>query len=75
MNPINRELREYRNMIEHYTRILKEDQWIKIGELEDDGRPKLSNDDISKIKLKIESLEEQRNHLLKQEKDYAEIVY
>lgn len=75
MNPINRELREYRNMIEHYTRILKEDQWIKIGELEDDGRPKLSNDDISKIKLKIESLEEQRNDLLKQEKDYAEIVY
>lgn len=73
MNPINQELKELRTAIEHYERILREDALISTGELEDDGRPKLSQNDIDKIKAKINGLTEKRDELLKQEKDYMEV--
>lgn len=73
MNPINRELQEIRTAIEHYERIIREDTLIGAGELEDDGRPKLSQEDIDKIKAKISGLTEKRDELLKQEKDYLEV--
>jgi len=73
MNPINKELQELRTAIEHYERILREDALIRTGELEDDGRPKLSQIDIEKIKAKINGLTEKRDELLKQEKDYLEV--
>lgn len=75
MNSINRELQDYRIAIEHYNRILKEDIWISLGELEDDGRPKLSNEDKEKIKEKIKGLEEKREKLLSQDKDLCGIIY
>lgn len=74
MNPVNKDLRGYRIAIEHYEQILKEDTWISLGELPDDGRPKLSNEDREKIKEKIEILKEQRQELLKQENDYQEVI-
>lgn len=75
MNSINRELQDYRIAIEHYNRILNEDIWISLGELEDDGRPKLSNKDKEKIKEKIKGLEEKRQKLLSQDKDLCGIIY
>lgn len=75
MNSINRELQDYRIAIEHYNRILNEDIWISLGELEDDGRPKLSNEDKEKIKEKIKGLEEKRQKLLSQDKDLCGIIY
>ena len=71
INPINRELQELRLTIEHYERVLREDTLIAAGELEDDGRPKLSQEDITKIKAKIEGLTMKRNELLSHEKDLA----
>lgn len=73
MNPINRELKYCRNAIEHYNRILREDNMIKNGEKAADGRPKLSNKDILRIREKIKLLTDKRDELLRQEKDYAEI--
>lgn len=65
MTPLNQELLEIRIAIEHYNRILKEDVWISIGEMEDDGRPKLSNEDKEIINKKLGTLEEKRQALLK----------
>ena len=73
MNPINRELTEYRNAIEHYERILKEDSLIKNGESESDN-PLLSAEDITRINQKLSILREQRDDLLSKEKDYTEIL-
>lgn len=73
MNPINRELTEYRNAIEHYERILKEDSLIKNGEYESDN-PLLSAEDITRINQKLSILREQRDDLLSKEKDYTEIL-
>ena len=73
MNPINKELQETRTAIEHYQRIMREDTLISVGEMEDDGRPRLSQNDIDKIKAKINGLTEKRNELLKQEKDYVDV--
>lgn len=73
MNPINKELQELRTAIEHYERIMREDILISTGELEDDGRPKLSQNDIDKIQAKINGLTEKRDELLKQEKDFMEV--
>lgn len=70
MNPINQELREYRNAIEHYNRILHEDELIRNGDLPDDGRPVLTEKDIININAKITGLKEQRDELLVQYKDY-----
>lgn len=66
MNPINQELREVRMSIEHYNRILREDVWISIGELEDDGRPKLSNEDKDKIHETLKRLESRKQELIKE---------
>ena len=75
MNPVNQELKDYRVLIEHYTQILKEDNLIKKGEMENtDNRPLLSEEDIVKINLKLESLNEQRNILLFKEDDYNEVL-
>lgn len=73
MNPINKELQELRTAIEHYERIMREDTLISTGELEDDGRQKLSQNDIDKIKAKINGLTEKRDELLKQEKEFMEV--
>ena len=73
MNPIKKELHETRTAIEHYERIVREDTLISTGEMEDDGRPKLSQKDIDNIKTKIGILNEKRDELLKQEKDYLEV--
>ena len=73
MNPINQQLKDYRIAIEHYERILREDTLINLGELEDDGRPKLSQEDINRIQKKLKGLKEQRDELLTKEKDYMEI--
>ena len=74
MNQINKDLRDCRLAIEHYKRILQEDTWISIGEMVDDGRPKLSHSDRNRINKKLEILEEKRQELLKQEKDYQEVI-
>ena len=65
MNPLNQELRDVRIAIEHYNRILKEDTWISLGEMEDDGRPKLSNEDREDINKKIDELEKKRQNLIR----------
>ena len=69
MNSLNQELRDVRIAIEHYNRILKEDTWIGLGEMEDDGRPKLSNEDKESINKKINELEEKRQSLIRALKD------
>lgn len=74
MNPINQELHNYRHAIEHYNRILKDDAAIKNGEIEDDGRPLLTDKDIEKINQKLDGLKSQRDELLKQDKDYCEVI-
>lgn len=74
MNAINQELNNYRHAIEHYNRILKEDAAIKKGEKESDGRPLLTEKDIEKINLKLDGLKSQRDELLKQDKDYCEVI-
>ncbi len=74
MNSVNRDLINYRNAIEHYTRILKEDSLINDGEMEDDGRPRLSEKDKVKINEKIEGLTEKRDELLEQEKDLEGLI-
>ena len=58
-----------------YQRILKEDTLITKGEIPDDGRPKLTDNDIKKINEKITVLTEQRDELLLKEKDYSEVIY
>ena len=63
-NAVNLELRELRMSKEHYTRILKEDELIIKGELTDDGRPCLSEDDKNKINAKIDAINEKINELL-----------
>ena len=63
-NPVNFELRELRMSKEHYTRILKEDELIIKGELIDDGRPRLTDDDKKKINAKIDAINERINELL-----------
>ena len=63
-NPVNFELRELRMSKEHYTRILKEDELIIKGELIDDGRPRLTENDKKKINAKIEAINEKINELL-----------
>lgn len=73
MNPINKELHEIRTVIEHYERVLREDALISVGEMEDDGRPKLSQKDIDKIMAKLNALTEKRDNLLSQDKDYMEV--
>lgn len=73
MNKINRDLQEYRYAIEHYKKILKTDELIKQGKMKTDGRPKLTDNDITKIHKKIDGLVEKRDELLKIEKDYTEI--
>ena len=74
MNPINQELQNYRRLIVHYEKILRDDSLIKTKSIENDGRPLLTTKDIDKIEKKLEGLREQRDHLLKQEKDYNEVI-
>ncbi|MBQ2653395.1 MAG: hypothetical protein IJF83_07560 [Methanobrevibacter sp.] len=74
MNPINQELQNYRRLIVHYEKILRDDSLIKSKSIENDGRPLLTEKDIDKIEKKLEGLKEQRDHLLKQEKDYDEVM-
>lgn len=73
MNPINQELQNYRRLIVHYEKILRDDSLIKTKSIENDGRPLLTAKDIDRIEKKLEGLREQRDHLLKQEKDYNEV--
>ena len=63
-NPVNFELRELRMSKEHYTRILKEDELIIKGELADDGRPLLTQNDKRKIRAKIDAISEKIDELL-----------
>ena len=63
-NPVNFELRELRMSKEHYTRILKEDELIIKGELIDDGRPRLTENDKKKINAKIDAIGEKIDELL-----------
>lgn len=63
-NPVNFELRELRMSKEHYARILKEDELIIKGELTDDGRPRLTEDDKKKINAKINAIGEKIDELL-----------
>ena len=63
-NPVKFELRELRMSKEHYTRILKEDELIIKGELIDDGRPRLTDNDKKKINARIEAINEKINELL-----------
>ncbi|WP_406534084.1 hypothetical protein [Methanobrevibacter sp.] len=74
MNPINQELQNYRRLIVHYEKILRDDSLIKTKSIENDGRPLLTAKDIDRIEKKLEGLREQRDHLLKQEKDYNEVI-
>lgn len=74
MNPINQELQEYRHLIVHYEKILRDDSLIKSKSIESDGRPLLTANDIDRIEKKLEGLREQRDHLLRQEKDYKEVI-
>lgn len=74
MNPINQELQNYRRLIVHYEKILRDDSLIKTKSIENDGRPLLTAKDIDRIEKKLEGLREQRDHLLKQEKDYNEVL-
>ncbi|WP_405287639.1 hypothetical protein [Methanobrevibacter sp.] len=74
MNPINQELNNYKRAIVHYERILREDAAIKKGEIEANERPLLTDKDINKINLKLKGLREQRDHLLKQDNDYVEVL-
>jgi len=74
MNPINQELQEYRHLIVHYEKILRDDSLIKSKSIESDGRPLLTAKDIDRIEKKLEGLREQRDHLLRQEKDYKEVI-
>lgn len=53
---------------------MHEDELIRKGELPDDGRPCLTDEDISRIQSKIRGLTEQRDELLIKEKDYAEVI-
>ena len=65
VNQLNRELMEVRTLIEHYNNILKIDEGIKDGSVENvDGRPLLSDGDISRIKGKISGLVELKDGLL-----------
>lgn len=74
MNLINQELQNYRRLIVHYEKILRDDSLIKTKFIENDGRPLLTAKDIDRIEKKLEGLREQRDHLLKQEKDYNEVI-
>ena len=74
MNLINQELQNYRRLIVHYEKILRDDSLIKTKSIENDGRPLLTAKDIDRIEKKLEGLREQRDHLLKKEKDYNEVI-
>lgn len=74
MNLINQELQNYRRLIVCYEKILRDDSLIKTKSIENDGRPLLTAKDIDRIEKKLEGLREQRDHLLKQEKDYNEVI-
>lgn len=73
MNPINQELTNYRHMISHYERILKDDEKIKSGEVKSDGRPLLSKDDLKRINDKLTGLRQKRDELLAIDDDYKEV--
>lgn len=70
MNPINQELKDYRVLIEHYEKILKEDELLCKGELSDKDRPRLTAHDKLKINEKLEILREQRDILLLQDNEF-----
>ena len=74
MNLINQELQNYRRLIVCYEKILRDDSLIKTKSIENDGRPLQTAKDIDRIEKKLEGLREQRDHLLKQEKDYNEVI-
>lgn len=73
MNQMNQGLRDYRMAIEHYKKVLKQDEQIKNGTIESDGRPLLTDKDIADINEKIKGLTEKRDELLSKDKDYIEI--
>ena len=71
-NAVNSELRELRMAKEHYKRILKEDKYIKeSGDIE--NYLLLSDEDIAKIKTKIDLISIEIEKLLRLEKDYVEV--
>ena len=68
--PLNKELQELRNSIEHYESVLRMDKSIKSGEIESDGRPILDEKDISKINEKLNFLRDKRDDLLTKDNNY-----
>ena len=56
-----------------HKKVLKQDEQIKNGTIESDGRPLLTDKDIADINEKIKGLTEKRDELLSKDKDYTEI--
>ena len=69
MNPINQELRELRMVKEHYLRVLRTDELIVKGEVDDDGRPRLSEGDVLRIRAKIDGIDVRIGELLVEDTD------
>lgn len=67
--PINQELRELRMAKEHYSSVLVQDKFYKSLEKIDDDVKLLSDKDIEKINLKIDSINSKIVELLKEAKD------
>lgn len=67
--PINQELRELRMAKEHYTNVLLQDRLFKSKDVVDDDVKLLSEQDIDKINMKIDVIDEKIVNLLKSVKD------
>ena len=69
VTPLNRELQELRMTVEHYKRVLKNDERFKA-----DGNPDnyklLTDNDIDKINLKIDSINTKIEELLVNDNNY-----
>lgn len=74
VNPVNQELRELRMSKEHYENILRTDDYIVNGVIEDDGRPRLSSKDKERIHLKLDGINSKISELLLLEDDVSEVV-
>lgn len=68
VNPVNRELRELRMLKEKYMLILEQNDNVS------DEEHLLTEDDITKINLKVKTISEKIDELLKSDNDYIEVI-
>ena len=70
VTPLNKDLQNLRVSLEHYKRILKNDELLK-KEGNPDDKLLLSDDDIRNINLKIEAISEKITELLDNDNGYV----